>query len=239
MPPPPSPKFIQSNYFQPNTDSTFESSSHCTSSFEEKIAPSSPFLSSRPNSSASFSSAGAEENGLIEQLKSRLRASESENNRLRAAGDANVENMSDQLEKLKREVDDVTNNSAVVEGKLHAANLLLASQNDELQVFRRENEEVKQQLTDLTRQARQDGAAQESQIHAQNLEINTLKDNINKLEQMINSKDEINSAQSSSIQELSEKFEKAYRDFQDERKELFVQIDELRTAGQVRCPILT
>lgn len=175
---------------------------------------------------------------MIEQLQSRLNAAEYENDRLRAV-DADVENiMSRQLETIKRELEDVTNNSVMTEGKLIDANSLLAEKTNELQTFQRENEDLKQQLADLTCRSNQDGAAQESEIHTLTLETRSLKDIIGELEQAIKSKDEINFTQLSSIQDLSTNLEKAYSDFQDERKELFVQIEELRIAGQVRYPVI-
>lgn len=138
------------------------------------------------------------------------------------------------MEQLKVEREEAIGKLSVIEEKVLTLDSLVSSQAKDMVILQDENRRLRQELADTAEQTQQDMSARRSESESLALEMKTLLDKLDEFELLILQKDEVNTSQASNIQNLSAEFEKTQADFQDERKELYVQIDELRIAGQVR-----
>ncbi|KDR75449.1 hypothetical protein GALMADRAFT_227098 [Galerina marginata CBS 339.88] len=228
MPPPPSPKVI--HIHQPA--GTLEEALPVPLSDlrrQEMGAPSS--VVSRPTSSTSLSSSGTDEMGVLEQLRSRLDAAEYENERLRAGVDTES-GTSALVEQLKIERHAALDKASNLEEKLSALEDLLTSKTGQMETLQAENQKLLLQLTDATFQIQQAAAARQSDSETHAYELKLLQDRLGDLDRVNQEKDITVAAQSMNIARLEARVEASYIEFQEEKRELTVQIDELRVAGQ-------
>lgn len=229
MPPPPSPKHLLNRGPGTEENSLTKLENHDTLILKENLL-SHPSSSSRPGSSTSFRSTGTDDLNLIEQLQSRLDAVEYENERLRTASEVDV---GCQLKTLQSERQEVIDRSLRLQGEISLLEGKLAAHASQTETFHTEKESLMAQLTIsqgetlASRLARQ----QDLEIHINQLQ--KLQEEIDNYNRANSQKDNIIKSNVLVIEQLSEKFERVCGEFEEERKELSIQIDELRTAGQV------
>ena len=229
MPPPPSPKRLLNR--APGTEENPPKilDIHDAHIVEEKFLTHTS-SSSRPGSSTSFRSTGTDDLNLIEQLQSRLDAVEYENERLRISSEVDVEG---RLKALQSERQDIIDRSLRLEDEISLLESKLAAHANQLGTFHAEKEclttqvAISQSEALASRLARQ----QDMEIHASQLK--TLQEEIENHSRANSQKDNAIKSNALIIEQLSAKFERVCGEFEEERKQLCTQIDELRTAGQV------
>ncbi|KAH9485329.1 Restin-like protein [Psilocybe cubensis] len=233
MPPPPSPKALPLHHLQTGVNRSSPPQSRNDLLIQEKSTSSvSPFSSSsRPSSSTSFRSVGTDELAIIEQLQSRLDAAEYENERLRMSSEAAMAS-STETEHLRTERDETLVKLEAAQTKILTLGELVKTQATDMEILQDENQRLRQELTTTAEQAEQDISLRRSEAESLGQEMKSLLDKLDEFEALVLQKDEINTTQASNIQDLSAELEKLQADFQEERKELNGQIDELRIAGQ-------
>lgn len=221
MPPPPSPKLPQSHY-SPGQNGD-----------RNGLPSGSIFSLSRPGSSASSRSIGADDPTVLEQLQSRLDAVEYENERLRAASELETEfgsSSQQELERLRLEQKVSVDKCSSLEDKLTGCEARLNDQSVQIETLRSENKSLAIQLEQITAEAQDSIAARRAESEDHLLELEVFQEQTNRLNQQ---RDEIDQASTHKINQLEESLERARVSMEEERKELGAQIDELRIAGQV------
>lgn len=138
-----------------------------------------------------------------------------------------------ETEQLRVEREETVGKLKAVEAQVSTLGELVDSQAKGMETLQGENQRLRQELVDTAEQAQQDISVRRSEAESLSLEMKSLLDKLDEFEALILQKDEVNAMQASNIQDLSAELEKLQADFQEERKELYVQIDELRIAGQV------
>ena len=229
MPPPPSPKHLLKHAPGTEESSLQKLEVHDTLIVKEKLLTlSSP--SSRPGSSTSFRSTGTDDLNLIVQLQSRLDAVEYENERLRTASDVDV---GGQLKALQSERQEIIDRSLHLEGHISLLESKLAAYTSQIQTFHTEKESLMAQVTISQSEALASRLAREQDLDAHASQLKGLQEEIDNDRRAISQKDNIIESNGLVIEQLSAKYERVCGEFEEERKELGIQIDELRTAGQV------
>lgn len=204
-----------------------------------KSTPISAKISSRPPSVASVrsSSHAAELQLHIEQLQSRLDSLQYENQRLRdAAGDGKA----DELQEASRKIE-------VMQAEREQANARISDLESQVKVMDRSLNErnlrveslerhVQQAQADLDRQKTDsDSRLKDLQAKMEDGEamVKNLKDAIEAKEGMENQNDTLLSAKNAEIALLESRMQKTAAEWDQDRKQLGAQVDELRQAGQV------
>ncbi|KAF8813595.1 hypothetical protein BYT27DRAFT_7083346 [Phlegmacium glaucopus] len=228
MPPPPSPKHIPNRALGTEENSPKKTEIYDTLMVKEKLLPLAS-SSSRPESSTSFRSTGTDELNLIEQLQSRLDAVEYENERLRTASDVDV---GGQLKMLQSERQEIIDRSLRLEGEISLLESKLASHTSQIETFHTEKESLTAQLTISQSEALASQLARQQDLDTHAGQLKTLQEEIDNYSRANSQKDNIIKSNALVIENLSAKFERVCGEFEEERKELSMQIDELRTAGQ-------
>lgn len=224
MPPPPSPKLSQQQQLIDNNDAV--------SNAEVRSRPPAR-AHSRPSSSVSFRSNGTEEVALVEQLQSRLDALEYENERLRTASDAEPATDPGQLEQLQAEKQKALDKAAELDAKLAEVEQDFKSRGDRLHTLETHNSELTTRLQEVEAEARNSAAAYKQETETYHSTLKSLQDQVQELESINAQKENTVQGYSSDITALKVDLEKAYIELEEEKKELGLQIDELRIAGQV------
>lgn len=229
MPPPPSPKHLVNRTPGTEEDSPKKLDIHDTLIVKERhlIRTSS---SSRPGSSTSFRSTGTDDLSLIEQLQSRLDAVEYENERLRTSSEVDV---GGQLKALQSERQEIIDRSLRLEGEISLLESKLAAHASQIETFHTEKENLTAQVTISQSEALASRLARQQDLDTHAIQLKTLREEIDGYGHAISQKDNVIKSNALVIKQLSGDFERVRREFEEERKELGVQIDELRTAGQV------
>ena len=229
MPPPPSPKHLLSRAPGIEEDSPKKIEVHDALIVKEKpltITSS----SSRPVSSTSFRSTGTDDLNLIEQLQSRLDAVEYENERLRSSSEVDV---GGQLKALQSERQEIIDRSLRLEGEISLLESKLATHASQIETFHTEKENLTAQITISQSEALASRLAHQQDLDTHAIQLKTLREEIDRYDRANSEKDNIIKSNALVIEQLSADFERICREFEEERKELGIQVDELRTAGQV------
>ena len=224
MPPPPSPILQQldsATFEDPLPSAELRNKAHLRSY-------------SRPSSSTSFRSAGTEEASLVEKLQSRLDALEYENERLRAASEAEPTADPAQLGQLQSEKQKAIDMAIDLEAKVASLEEAIKSRNDRLQNFEARNLELTTQLNGAKEEVQRSAATKEQEAEFQRSALKTLHDQVQELQLLNAQKEEVIDSRVSDIETLRNDLVKVHIELEEERKELGAQIDELRIAGQVR-----
>jgi CAP-Gly domain-containing linker protein 1 len=229
MPPPPSPKHLLNRAPGTEEDSPRKLAVHDTLIVKEKLLALTS-SSSRPESSTSFRSTGTDDLNLIEQLQSRLDAVEYENERLRTSSEVDV---GGQLKALQSERQEIIDRSLRLEGEIALLESKLAAHANQIETFHTEKEGLTAQVTISQGEALASQLARQQDLDIHAIQLKTLREEIDSNGRANSQKDNIIKSNALVIEKLSADFERVCREFEEERKELGVQIDELRTAGQV------
>ena len=225
MPPPPSPKQLLNHAPVTEENSPKKLDIHDTLIAKEKLLTHTS-SSSRPGSSTSLRSTGTDDLNLIEQMQSRLDAVEYENERLRSS-EVDVEG---RLKVLQSERQEIIERSLRLEGEI---SLLKSNHANQIQIFHTEKENLTAQITIYQSEALASRIARQQDLGTHADQLKTLQEEINNHSRAISQKDNIIKSDSLVIEQLSAKFERVCGEFEEERKALSIQIDELRIAGQV------
>jgi CAP-Gly domain-containing linker protein 1 len=228
MPPPPSPKHLN---LAPGTEeySPKRLDARDTLIVKEKLLTFGS-SSSRPASSTSFRSTGTDDLNLIEQLQSRLDAVEYENERLRTSSEIDV---GGQLKALQTERQEIIDRSLRLEGEISLLESKLAAQASEIETFYTEKENLTAQVTTSQSEVLASRLAHQQDLDTHAIQLKILREETDSYCRANSENDNIIKSNALVIEQLSADFERVCREFEEERKELGVQIDELRTAGQV------
>lgn len=229
MPPPPSPKHLLNRAPGTEEDSPKKLDAHDTLINKEKLLTFTS-SSSRPASSTSFRSTGTDDLNLIEQLQSRLDAVEYENERLRTSSEVDV---GGQLKALQSEREEIIDRSLRLEGEISLLESKLAANASQIETFHTEKESLTAQVTISQDEALASRLARQQDLDTHAIQLKTLREEIDGYGCANSEKDNIIKSNALAIEQLSADFERVCREFEEERKELSTQIDELRTAGQV------
>ena len=229
MPPPPSPKHHLNRAPGTEEDSPKKLDVHDTVIVKEKLLTFTS-SSSRPGSSTSFRSTGTDDLNLIEQLQSRLDAVEYENERLRTTSEVDV---GVQLKALQSERQEIIDRSLRLEGEVSLLESKLAAHSSQIEKFHTEKESLAAQVTISQGEALASRLARQQDLDAHAIQLKSLREEVDSYGRANSEKDNIIKSNALYIENLSVDFERVCREFEEERKELGVQIDELRTAGQV------
>ena len=229
MPPPPSPKLFLNRTPGTEEDSPKKLDAHDTHIVKEKLLTLTS-SSSRPGSSTSFRSTGTDDLNLIEQLQSRLDAVEYENERLRTSSEVDV---GGQLKVLQSERQEIIDRSLRLEGEISLLESKLAAHASQIESFHTEKENLTAQVTISQGEALASRLARQQDLDTHATQLIKLREEIDSYGRSNSEKDNIIKSNALVIEQLSANFERVCREFEEERKELSVQIDELRTAGQV------
>ena len=178
----------------------------------------------------SFRSTGMDDLNLIEQLQSRLDAVEYENERLRTASDTDVGR---QLKTLQSERQEIIDRSSRLEGEVSLLESKLAAYATQIETFHTEKESLMAQVVTSQGEALALQLARQQDVDTHASQLKILQEEIDNYGRASSQKDDTIKSNASVIEQLSVKFERVCSEFEEERKELGVQIDELRTAGQV------
>ena len=228
MPPPSSPKHLLNRAPGTEEDSPKKLDVHDTLIVKEKLLTLTS-SSSRPGSSTSFRSTGTDDLNLIEQLQSRLDAAEYENERLRTS----EVDVGGQLKALQSERQEIVDRSLRLEGEISLLESKLAAHASQIETFHTEKQSLTAQVTISQGEALASRLARQQDLDTHAIELKTLREEIDSYGRANSEKDNIIKSNALAIERLSADFERVCREFEEERKELSVQIDELRTAGQV------
>ena len=226
MPPPPSPKH---RALGTEEDSPKKLDVYDTHIVKEKLLTLTS-SSSRPGSSTSFRSTGTDDLNLIEQLQSRLDAVEYENERLRTSSEVDV---GGQLKALQSERQEIIDRSLCLEGEISLLESKLAAHASQIETFHTEKESLTAQVTISQGEALASRLARQQDLDTHATQLITLREEIDSYSRSNSEKDNIIKSNALVVEQLSADFERACGEFEEERKELSLQIDELRTAGQV------
>lgn len=201
--------------------------------------------SPRPSSSASVQSSSqvSDLQLLIDQLQSRLDAMEYENQRLRDlpvdnkandGADRKVEELQVVMDELRKERDEVSTRVSGLETQIKASERSLDERNTKVESLERL---VQQHAADLERQkADSEGRVKDLQAKVEDSEemVRNLKEAIEAKEGLENQNDSVLKAKNAEIALIESRMQKTSADWEQERKHLLSQVDELRQAGQVR-----
>lgn len=206
---------------------------------------------SRPSSVASMqsSSQGADLQALVDQLQSRLDATEYENQRLRDAAehenqrlrdtsaDKKAEDLQIVVEDLRKEREQASGRITELENQTKLTERSLDERNSKVESLERQ---VQQYSADLDRQ-KTDGEVRAKDLQAKVDDgeemLKNLKGAMEVKEGLENQNDSVLKAKNAEIALLESRMQKTSTDWDQERKQLMAQVDELRQAGQVRLAI--
>lgn len=204
----------------------------------ETTAPS-PRVLSRPPSATSIRSAShaAELQTQIDRLQSRVDSLEYENQRLRdAANDTKPDLLqvaSTRIEVLQAEHEESTTRISELESQIKTSERSLYERNSKVESLERS---IQQALADLDRQRiESDSRLKDLQAKLEDgdVMVKNLKEAIEAKEGLENRNDSLLKAKNAEITLLESRIQKASADWEQDRKELAGQVDELRQAGQV------
>ncbi|KAF8993711.1 hypothetical protein BDQ17DRAFT_1312094 [Cyathus striatus] len=186
---------------------------------------------SRPHSSSSVSS-GGEDRELVEQLESRLRALEYENDRLRMASANEVTSEVVPVEPLRLELDEAN-------GHISKLTHLLSEQEEVLEMRDKKIASLEQKCTTISGCLEVEKSSKESDIRVLHKKLEECDGIIQSLQETVQSSDvfivERNTlleAKETELNILQSRLDDACGNFEEERRDLGLQIDELRVAGQ-------
>ncbi|KAF7973871.1 hypothetical protein HWV62_14088 [Athelia sp. TMB] len=197
----------------------------------------------RPSSVASVrsSSQAVDLQALVDQLQSRLDAMEYENQRLRDlsteikvdnAANTKVEELQTAIDALRVERDQAAARVTDLEAQTKASERSLDERNAKVESLERQ---VQQHVADLERQrADSEGRVKDLQAKVEDSEemVKNLKEAIEAKEGLENQNDAVLKAKNAEIALLESRMQKTSTDWDQERKHLLSQVDELRQAGQ-------
>lgn len=196
-------------------------------------------VSSRPPSVTSIHSVShvAELQAQIDRLQSRVDSLEYENQRLRdVANDTTTDGVqaaSNRAEALQLERDDAMTHISDLESQLKATERSLNERHSKVEYLERN---VQQTMADLDRQRNEsESRLKDLQAKLEDGEamVKNLKEAIETKEGLENQSDSLLKAKNAEIALLESRFQKTSADWDQDRKELGGQVDELRQAGQV------
>ncbi|TFK44617.1 hypothetical protein BDQ12DRAFT_673277 [Crucibulum laeve] len=198
-----------------------------TSSHSSQSSP------SRPGSVNSIRSTTIDDSVLTEQLQSRLQALEYENERLRLTTVPNdITSLSDQLQLLQSERDSARQRLSEFEEKLSSRTLDLDHRDSRISSL---EQELQQTRTESEIRVEADRVQLETTIRQYNETLSTIQ----RLQVEKDIKENLFVECESKLQEsnselvrIQSDIAKARSEFEDEKRELSAQIDELRVAGQ-------
>ena len=229
MPPPPSPKHLPNRAPGTEEGPPKKLDVHDTFIVKEKLLTLTS-SSSRPGSSTSFRSTGTDDLNLIEQLQSRLDAVEYENERLRTSSEVDV---GGHLKALQSERQEIIDRSLRLEGEISLLESKLAAHASQIETLHTEKESLTAQVTISQGEALASRLARQQDLDTHAIQLKALREEIDCHGRANSEKDNIIKSNALALEQLSADFERVCKEFEEERKELGVQIDELRTAGQV------
>jgi hypothetical protein len=229
MPPPPSPKCHLNRALGTEENSPKKLDIHDTVIVKERLLTHTS-SASRPGSSTSFRSTGTDDSNLIEQLQSRLDAVEYENERLRTSSELDAEL---QLKALQSERQEIIDRSSRLEGEISLLESKLADQASQIKTLHTEKETMMTQVKISQSEALEARLVRQQDLETHASHLKTLQEEIDNYSRSDSQKDNIIKSNALVIEQLSAKFERVCAEFEEEKKELGIQIDELRTAGQV------
>ncbi|KAG5643612.1 hypothetical protein DXG03_000620 [Asterophora parasitica] len=207
-------------------------------------------VSARSDSVASTRSVGADDRALIEQLQSRIDALEYDNGRLRAlpppaAPAAPVEAEADaaavdtdhaahaaQLQAAEQERDDAVSKIATLEAALAASKDELEGERTRSKSLEEENQQAVSALEDQTRHSEIKLTELKVKLDSQLNLATDVQGKVDAQVTTIQEKEALITAKDGMITSLESKLAAVSAELQDEKEELGLQIDELRSAGQ-------
>ena len=157
-------------------------------------------------------------------------AVEYENERLRISSEVDV---GGQLKALQSERQEIIDRSLCLEAEISLLESKLAAHASQIETFHIEKKSLTAQVTISQGEALASRLARQQDLDTHAIQLKTLREEIDSHSHTISQKDNIIKSNALVIEQLSADFERVCREFEEERKELGVQIDELRTAGQV------
>ncbi|KAF8894885.1 hypothetical protein CPB84DRAFT_1837197 [Gymnopilus junonius] len=174
-----------------------------------------------------------EELSILDQLQSRLDAAEYENERLRAAVELGTSGASPAFkEQVQTERQEALDKYTEVQDKVNVLQERLVFQANELGQLREEKERLLLDLSEAASQQQQALAAHQLYSEEHSAEMKLLQRRLSDMEDLNLQKDESIVGQTLKVEELTTNFQQSYLDFQEEKRELTMQVDELRVAGQ-------
>jgi CAP-Gly domain-containing linker protein 1 len=204
-----------------------------------KDTPSSAKVSSRPPSVTSVQSAShvTELQTQVDRLQSRLDSLEYENQRLRDAASDTTSNdlqaASSRIEALQAERDETMTRISELETQIKTSERSFNERNSKVESLERS---LQQAIADLDRQKNEsEGRLKDLQAKLEDSDamVKNLKGAIEAKEGLENQNDSLLKAKNAEIALLEARIQKASSDWEQDRKELGGQVDELRQAGQV------
>jgi CAP-Gly domain-containing linker protein 1 len=205
-----------------------------------KDTPSSAKVSSRPPSATSVRSAShvAEIQTQVDRLQSRVDSLQYENQRLREAADDttadDLQAASSRIEALQAEREETMTRISELETQVKTTERSHNERNSKVESLERS---VQQAVADLDRQ-RNESESRLKDLQAKledgDAMVKNLKSAIEAKEGLENQNDSLLKAKNAEIALLESRLQKASADWEQDRRELGGQVDELRQAGQVR-----
>jgi CAP-Gly domain-containing linker protein 1 len=204
--------------------------------------PSPTKVSSRPPSATSIQSA-AEMQTQIERLQSRVASLDYENQRLRnAANDTKADELqavSGRIEVLQATNEESMTRISELETHVKTSERSLNERSSKVESLERT---IQQTLADLDRQRNESETRLkdlQAKLEDSDAMVKNLKEAIEAKEGLENQNDSVLKAKNAEITLLESRIHKTSADWEQDRKELAGQVDELRQAGQVSQPVST
>lgn len=171
----------------------------------------------------------------MDQLQSRLDATEYENQRLRdTSADKKAEDLQNIVEDLRKEHEQASGRITELENQTKLTERSLDERNSKVESLERQ---IQQYSADLDRQ-KTDGEIRTKDLQTKVDDgeemLKNLKGAIEAKEGLENQNDSVLKAKNAEITLLESRMQKMSTDWDQERKQLMAQVDELRQAGQVR-----
>ena len=149
---------------------------------------------------------------------------------MRNSSEADVEG---QLKALQSERREIIDRSSRLEGEISFLESKLAAHASQIETFHAEKESLMAQVTISQSEALASRLARQQDLETYASQLKVLQEEIDNCSRANSEKDDIIKSNVLDIEQLSAKSERVCCEFEQEKKELGIQIDELRTAGQV------
>jgi len=183
--------------------------------------------SSRPSSSSSFRSTGTEEQGLIDQLQSRLEAMEYENSRLR-----NDTAPISELQKIREEKQEALEKAKALEKELKDSETAIASRVTEIESTKAEMKDLLERLESITLESSSLKDTEQERLNAHEEDVKRLKE---EFERQLRDQENVITQTKGENERLAADLSTLQVDFEAEREHLNIQVNDLRIAGKVSC----
>ncbi|KAG5635215.1 hypothetical protein H0H81_012019 [Sphagnurus paluster] len=190
--------------------------------------------SNRSDSAASIRSLAADDRVLIEQLQSRIDALEYDNERLRVAQQTLSETDTDttELQAVQQERDTARTQIAALESALDVVKRNTEAQEIRVKSLEDENQQLALALEDEKRVGETLIAELQSKLDAELLLVRELEIKAEAQEKIIHDSEERTKTKAEKVVFLEAQLTALSAELQEEKNELGIQIDELRSAGQ-------